>query len=505
MTYSQKSEETPEKIGKHFFNQINMKQTKFPITTFVVAAVVATICALLDNILDVETVIGGATMAFAAFAGAGEAQTHTGSEPFIGQQSVGPVSQVATHTIVEGEDGKPAVGPGPEMNKPSVSSKLAKLMPSNYPIDTFLRQIGKGTTNSDRYEFYSIVARGVKAVVQSEVTAETDAPTTIKLSEGVQSLSLDGDLLVPSYSVNTSTGKPTATKVTDGVATRPLQLHIVGISYGGKSIDVVGINAPCPALEADTELYRMASAKDQDAAISNDPMATPTKDFNYCQRNLCTISENSFQALQDKEIDYGMTEFKEQALYDFRYQAEITSIFGSSYYGGELIDPNTQKRKLHMRGLLDFGIKSLPREDGVSVEEFLNHAMQEIFSNNNGSEKRILLYGPEFATELANSGAWTKQLEAGKTEVKWGITWKVIESNFGTVLGLMHNALGMVGYGRAAILIDPANVRRIEQVPLSMNDLDLKKAGIRNSKDVLMEEAWTLEVTNPATHAMLYI
>lgn len=475
------------------------------IFTFVVVAVAATVCFALDYILGTDGVFGGGAMAFAALAGATETQTHTGSKPFIGETGVGPVSQVGTHTIVEDENGKPAVGPGPEMNKATVSTKLSKLMPSNYPIDTFLRQIGKGSTNSDKYEFYSIVARGVKAKLKEQSSAETDSPVTLKLSEGIQSLSLDGDLLVPTYNVSTASGSPVATKVADGVAVRPLQLHIVGIDYGKKTIDVIGINAPAPAMDADTEIYRMASAKDQDAAISNDPMATPTKDFNFCQRNLCTISENAFQALQDKEIDYGMTEFKEQALYDFRYQAEITSIFGSTYHKGDLIDPNTQKRKLHMRGLMDFGIQTIARGAEETVEEFLNRSQQQIFSNNNGSEKRLLLYGPEFATELANSGAWSKQLEAGKTEVKWGITWKTIESNFGTVLGLMHNTLGMVGYGRAAILIDPANVRRIEQVPLSMQDLDLKKAGIRNSKDVLLEEAWTLEVTNPATHAVLFI
>lgn len=468
------------------------KNNKHSISTLALAAVVAVICYALDSILDVDTVISGASMAFAAFAGAAAEST---------QVSEGDKNQVATNTVSGGK-----VTGHPEMNKATVSKKLAKVMPSNYPLDTMLREITSGTTNSDKYEFYSIVARGVKAKLGADVsTAETGgAPVTLTLSEGVHSLSLDGDLLVPSYNVAVSGATATATKVT-GLASRPLQLHIVGISYGNKTISVIGVNAPCPALVKDTELYRMASAKDQDAAISNDPMATPTKDFNYCQRNLCTISENAYQALQDKEVDYGMAEFKEQAIYDFRYQNEITAIFGSAYYGGEMVDPNTQKRKLHMRGLVDFGIKTLSREDGVGVAEFLNTSMQEIFSNNNGSEKRILLYGPEFATELANSGAWAKQLEAGKTEVKWGITWKVIESNFGTVLGMLHNGLGMVGYGKAAVLIDPANIRRIEQVPLSMQDLDLKKAGIRNSKDVLMEEAWTLEVTNPATHAMLYM
>ncbi len=457
----------------------------------VVAAVVAVLGVL--GIIDVETALGAGSMLavapIATFEGAKEGDTHTGSQPFMTTEPVGgKISSLAP------ED-KPA------HNTTTVSQKLSKIQPSNTPIDTFLRNIGSGKTNSDIFEFYSIVSRGVKAVVGASVTAGETADIT--LSSGAHSLSLDGDLLVPSYEVVGGVAK--AISGNASFAVRPLVLHIVGIDYANKKITVMGVNANVPALTVDTELFRMASAKDQDAAISNDPMATPTKDSNFCQRNIATVSENAYQALQDKEVEYGIAEFKEQALLDFRYQAEISSIFGAKYSknNGELIDPTTQKRKLHMRGLLDFDIPHITRGEDETVEEFLNKAMQTSFSNNNGSEKRLFLYGPDVATELANSGAFQKQLEAGKTEVKWGITWKVIETNFGTLMGIMHNALGLVGFGKAALIIDPANIRRIEQVPLTMENLDLKKAGIRNSKDILLEEAWTLEVTNPTTHALL--
>lgn len=472
-----------------------MKKTMsilFGLTTL--AVVVVAVLGVL-GIVDVETALGAGSMLavgpVATFEGATAEATHTGSQPFMTTEPVGgKVSSVAP------ED-KPA------HNTTTVSQKLSKIQPSLTPIDTFLRNIGSGKTNSDVFEFYSIVSRGVKAVVGSDVNGGETA--VISLSSGVHCLSLDGDLLVPSWEATGVDGG--SEKIAKGVsfAVRPVVLHIVGINYAAKEISVIGVNADVPALEANTEIFRMASAKDQDAAISNDPMATPTKDANFCQRNIATVSENAYQALQDKEVEYGIAEFKEQALLDFRYQAEISTIFGSKYHknNGELIDPTTQKRKLHMRGLLDFNIPHLTRGASESVEEFLNRAMQESFSNNNGSEKRLLLYGPEVATELANSGAFQKQMEAGKTEVKWGITWKVIETNFGTLMGIMHNALGLVGFGKAALIIDPANIRRIEQVPLTMENLDLKKAGIRNSKDVLLEEAWTLEVTNPTTHALL--
>ena len=455
-----------------------------------VALVVVAILGVL-GIIDSETAMGVGAMMCAA-----------------------PPAATAASTDVSGSV-KPESHP--EMNKPTISQKLAQLLPSNYPLDTFLRNIGSGKTNSDKYGFYSISARGVEAVLKTKPGAVTALGNAVDLEllSGTHCLSKDGDLLVPSYNVVDGG----ATKVGAGkVALNPLILHIVKINYSTNIITVMGVNAPVPQIEANTKFYRMASAKDQDAAMSEDPMATPTKEYNFVQRNLCTISENAFQALQDKEVSYGLAEFKEQALLDFRYQAEITSLFGAAYAGnleGELIDKESNKRKLHMKGLTSFIGTQLVRphagdNDGAVKEdqpmpEFLNEAMEELFANNNGSEERIILYGAEFATALANSQAWQKQLEGAKTEIKWGVTWKVIETNFGRLLGMMHTGLGMVGYGHCAFVIDPANIRRISQLDLTQTELDLKKAGYRNSKDITLDEAWTLEVTNPSCHGMLVI
>lgn len=462
------------------------------------ASVIAVVVAILGvfGVIDFETAVGtGALMAVApvGFVGASAEATKYGSLPYTGtKDDPNPV-----HT------GKSTVSPedNPQMNKATVSEKLAKIEPSRTPLDTLLRNIGSGKTNSDQFEFYSVHARGLNATVES-TTVEGDL-LSIKLKDGCHCLSKDANVFVPSLQVSNG-----AIATASPLATDPLRLHIVDINYGTGYITAVVVSKKVTAAAAKAALtdgivlQRYASAKDQDAAISNDPMATPVKDVNYCQRNLCTISQNVYQALQDKEVEYGIAEFKAQALTDFRAQAEYAVIFGDAPEGGAIVDPNTQKRKLFMRGLLSFDIlKYVQGEE--KVDEYLNIAMQKVFENNNGSEKRLLLYGPEFATSLANSGVWQHQLEAGKTEVKWGITWKVIESNFGTLMAIMHPGLGVAGYGKAAIVVDPANIRRIEQVPLTMENLDLKKAGIRNSEDVLLEESFTLEVTNPKTHAFL--
>lgn len=392
-----------------------------------------------------------------------------------------------------------------DVNKNSVSKKLAKIMPSRTPLDSMLRNIGTGTCKSDKYEFFSIVARGIKAVVGATVSAASsiEKSTNITLSSGVHCLSKDGDLLVPNYNVSGGA----ATIVEKGVALRPLIIHIVDIN--GEEITVVGVNAPVPALAENTVLYRLANASDQTIAMSHDPQSVPTKDFNYCQRNLCTVSENIFQTLQEKEVEFSMAELKEQALYDFRWQAEMTAIFGANAKLEENFrDTKTGKRKLHMRGLLDFPIQDVDFTDDayadVDIAEKLNEMCEDIFAGNNGSEERLFIYGPEVATMMANSKVWQKRMDAAKTEVKWGVKWKLIETNFGTLRGVMQPGFGLLGdYSKCALVIDPANIRRVEQVALNSRNLDLRSAGISNSNDVVLEEAYTLEVTNPKTHAIV--
>lgn len=409
---------------------------------------------------------------------------------------------VGTHTTgVDESSGKTVVTGTPEINRATTSSKLAKIGWSNAPLDTFLRNIGKGKTNSDTYQFFSVTARGV-ACTASAATANGDV-IDITMATGVHSLSKSGVLMVPSLEVENGVAKAATAKV----ALKPLMLHIADIDYSAKKVSVVALNGTVTAdLLKTATFYRSGIACDQDVAITEDPQAMPTKDYNYCQRMLCTISENMYQAMQDKEVEYGLNDYRDQALLDFRLQSEMAAIFGGGAVAGEnFIDPKSNKRKLHMRGVLDFGIQHIIKGE-EEVDAFLNRAMEELFSVNNGSSERLLLYGAGFATALANSKWWQKQLEANKTEVKWGVTWKMVESNFGSLRAIMDPALSLTGeYSDCALVIDPAHVRLVEQVPLQERKLDLVSAGIRNSKDIVLEESITLELTNPKAHGLLVL
>lgn len=436
-----------------------------------------------DYIFELLSGGGGCVMAAAAFAGAPEEQTVQGVVGTVKDES-------KTDGFVR-----------QEVNKPTFSQKLAKIFPSRFPMDTILREIGTGSTKSDIYKYPSVVARGVQAKVKEANTAAT-APevATIKMVS-VHALSLNGNLLVPNY---TATGPDAAaTKVSSGVSPLPLVLHIVEIDRSAKTIKVYPVNASgVPAFEADTTFYRMGSAMDQEAARSSDPTVMPTYDTNYVQTNMCTISQLFAQEVQEKETEWGMADMKEMALFDFRYQNEMNALFGVKR---ELVDPISQKPKYMMDGIIRKVGNTLVRDADQSVEKFLIHAIAKTFDANNGSDTRVMFYGSEFGIGLSESATFQKQLEAGKTVVKFGITWNEVETNSGRLLCKMHTGLALAGYGSAGLILDVANVRKVEQLALQTKDLDLDTAGERRSKDTRVLEAFTMEVTNPDTHSLMFL
>ena len=160
---------------------------------------------------------------------------------------------VGTHTtgVV---DGATKVTGTPEINKATTSQKLAKIGWSNAPLDTFLRNIGKGKTNSDTYQFFSVTARGVACTASA--AEEKGDVIEVTLATGVHSLSKSGVLMVPTLKVENGVAASAGAKP----SLKPLMLHIADIDYSGKKVSLVPLNGTVvDSLLANVTFYRVRS------------------------------------------------------------------------------------------------------------------------------------------------------------------------------------------------------------------------------------------------------
>lgn len=393
-----------------------------------------------------------------------------------------------------------------EINRPTISRKITKINPSLFPLDTILREVENVPCKSHEYKYYSVRGRGVQSKVTTAYTVTGGSESGAKqiAVANAHIFSADTNILLPTFEVNNST-KVAAPVAGGGYSFNPLVCHVVGVdAIGQGKITVYPVNAAVlPALPVDTPLYRLGSAKDERAAISEDVSQMPFSCSNYCQIHMAVVSEGLYQRLNEKDVEFGIADMKEQAIMDFRMTNEADALFGVKR---EFIDPVTRKVKYMSDGLLRQVDKHLDMGSESKVSNDLIYGWaSDIFCGNNGGERRILFYGSDFGRAFAGADTVVKQLEGRATEVVFGITFNKIVTPDGELLMKRHDLLNEYGYSKAGIVVDPANLFRAVQKPLEATELERDKAGLSRSTDVRMDESHCLCLTNVDTHAVISV
>ncbi len=95
---------------------------------------------------------------------------------------------------------------------------------------------------------------------------------------------------------------------------------------------------------------------------------------------------------------------------------------------------------------------------------------------------------------------YSKVVSAGETKVKWGIEFKEISSNFGTLYILHSEVFDQCGHENDGFIIDPDYMTKYVHVPFQAENLDLRKSGQRNTDAVVLTEASCLVLRYPNAH-----
>ena len=121
------------------------------------------------------------------------------------------------------------------------------------------------------------------------------------------------------------------------------------------------------------------------------------------------------------------------------------------------------------------------------------------FTGNGGSCRKILIGGSGLIQELSNL-PYDKVLSAGQTYTRWGIEFREICSNFGTLYVVHSEIFDQCGHGNDGFILDPDYMTKYCHVPFHAETLDLRRSGLRNTDAVVLTEASCLVLRHPATH-----
>ena len=393
----------------------------------------------------------------------------------------------------------------PGIHLPDISKVVSKIRPDDLPLDTVLREIGAGEpAQAWKVEFYENTTRGmsIQVNVGGGFLADTASYAQGCVFDDVTHVNVDDIFYVPGIYANGSSGAA-------------LRVQVIEKTVGAKSLGLIALNGAnqtsgdsvpdMPAIADDTVMYRIGNAKNELAAQNTAFQMMPNKTYNYCQIHMSQVEEGIYQAMMLSEVDYGLLDFKADSIYDHRLMTELTALYGVRNY---LQDPVSGLFKHYSGGLMSYAGQALTYSKAADSTNVLSESKiyswaETMFADNNGSDSRLLLVGAKLMTALMTVPTIQKQVEANKTEIKYGVKFNIIDTAYGQFYLKLSKAMGLVGHSYDGFVVDPTKMRRRELKPMAWRELKLKDAGTSLVNAWVLEEAFCPEFRHVNTHATI--
>lgn len=389
----------------------------------------------------------------------------------------------------------------PDLLRNAIDRRIVKVRPMSTPVDQLTRCAASRHATAMTVEYYSVDTKQTQATLLEASTnngkdrgdgfvsaiLKTSADTIFDVSETV---------LVPSVAGTASEG---------GVMV-PLMLYVVSRPSDG-GVEVVALNGPSrttidqvlhevPLLQQGTALVRMGRAATELDVQTAQFSAMPRKASNNCQIFKMQVEESTMAKLAGKEAGWSFSDQEEAAIIDMRLGMEKSFIFGSR---GKYFDPVKNENVYFTGGIWGQAPRSAELDLDTLTEGDLIDLCSKAFTGNNGSKRKILIAGTRLMEALSKL-QYSKVLSAGETRVKWGIEFKEIVSNFGTLYVLHSEVFDACGHAADGFILDPNYLTKYVHVPFQAEKLDLRASGQRNTDAVVLTEASCLVLRYPQAH-----
>lgn len=377
----------------------------------------------------------------------------------------------------------------------SIDQRIVRVRPSATPVDQLTRCIGSRGCGSMTVDYYTVDTR------VNECKCET-VPSVNDIEEDDSGLTL---LTVTVDRANVFAPSDTILfpEVLAGSARQPLVGYVR--SAAGKELRVVCLNASSDGKEAPrlqpapkvTEAWavRMGRAASELDVQTGQFEALPMKRSNNCQIFKMQVEQSLLQRLSDKEVDWNFSDQEEAAVMDMRLGMEKSFLFGAR---AKFIHPD-KNEYVYMTGGIWNQAASEATLPASPKEADVIKLCAQVFTNNNGSKKKILLGGTKLITAL-NNIQFYRSISGEGSLTRWGIRFREIVSNFGTLYVIHSEVFDQCHHSKDGMVIDPDFITKYTHIPFSKERLDLRKAGNRNTDAIVLTEASCVVLRHPTTH-----
>jgi hypothetical protein len=219
------------------------------------------------------------------------------------------------------------------------------------------------------------------------------------------------------------------------------------------------------------------------------------------------VEQSTFDKIAAKEVDWSFSDIEEDGIYDMRLAQENTFIWGVKN-----VIRHTTKQGMNtwftggiwwMAGKdIEVGEWDAKKQCAVISDENLVDISKDLFVGTGiGNKRKILLCGRDLLA--AFSEIKSEKFRLKDTVAVWNLKFKSWETDFGEILTIHHELFDLNGMSDCGFAMDPEYLTKKTHVSWSRNILDLKKAGVRNTNAVVIQEVACLYLRYAKAHARL--
>jgi len=400
----------------------------------------------------------------------------------------------------------------PEMYQKDIDERITKIRPMATPIDQISRYATAQKSDSFEVKYYSVGTRPVKTTLTAQVSSSSSTSTAIQVADP-DMFTLDDTIRVVGYK-GAYDYKGTAY---DGTAanTPDLVLCVCGKTSAGQPIvfavngsKVSGQNIGIPENIANgTTLIRMGKSCGELDVQTGRFNNIPTSELQYCQNFMAQIEQSTLDKIAAKEVNWGFSDLEEDSIYDMRLAMENSYLFGDMNVINHAAKDGMSQwftRGIWWQAGKDIEVGSWDATKGCAVisDDDLVDISKDLFVGTGiGNKRKVLLCGSDMLSALS-------KIESDKFRLKdtveiWNLKFKSWETDFGEILTMHDELFDLNGMADCGFALDPEFLTKKTHLSWSRNILDLKKAGVRNTDAVVLQEISCLYLRYAKAHARL--
>lgn len=396
-----------------------------------------------------------------------------------------------------------------------VDKRITKIRPMATPIDQISRYAKASSCDSFEVKYYSVGTREITCVTSEEVTEMSDGASTTLPVTDVNMFTLDDTIRV--VGVKGITNDKGVAYDEGDPNTPDLVLCVCGKDPSSNKPTVYAVNGKMdsstnqpifvPAIPRGTTLVRMGKACGeldvQTGRFNNIPMP----EVQYCQNFMIQVEQSTFDKIAAKEVNWGFSDLEEDGIFDMRLAMENTYLFGVK-------NKITHVSKEGSITWFTGGIWWMAGKD-IEVGEWDAAAGRAVIKENNlvdiakdlfvgtgiGNKRKILFCGSDMLAAFSKIDSEKFRLKEN-VEV-WNLRFKSWDTDFGEILTIHHELFDKNGMSDCGFAMDPDYLSKKTHVSWARNVLDLKKAGVRNTDAVVIQEVSCLYLRYAKAHARM--